>query len=90
MKSKQVWMKSKSSTLMKLNPSLYPCVSKISPRSDFICVADLSRRKTDLVEKDLNFLSKQNHQFDEIVLFVHDEIQTCLDEIVREASNFIV
>ena len=30
----------------------------ISSRRDFIRKADLSRRKTDLVEKDLNFLSK--------------------------------
>jgi len=43
-------MKSKSSTLMKLNPSLYP-PKAISSQSDFICEADLFRRKTDLTEK---------------------------------------
>ena len=32
--------------------------SKISSRSDFICKADLFRRKTDLIEKTANFVSK--------------------------------
>ena len=50
MKSKQVWMKSKPMASMKLNPSTYS-PKAISSRSDFICKADLFRRKTDLVEK---------------------------------------
>ena len=60
MKSKQVWMKSKPVASMKLNPSTYS-PKAISSRSDFICKADLFRRKTDLVEKSV--LKKSVHFF---------------------------
>ena len=51
MKSKQVWMKSKPYGFDEIKSVFISLRSKISSRSDFICGADLFRRKTDLVEK---------------------------------------
>ena len=51
MKSKQVWMKSKTSASMKLNPSLYPCEARFHHEVISSTIVDLFRRKTDLTEK---------------------------------------
>ena len=58
MKSKQVWMKSKPYGFDEIKSVFLSLRRKISSRSDFICVADLFRRKTNLVEKTVGFLSK--------------------------------
>ena len=58
MKSKQVWMKSKPFGFDEIKSVFISRRSRISSRSDFICIADLFRRKTDLTEKTANFVSK--------------------------------
>ena len=62
MKSKQVWMKSKPFGFDEIKSVL------ISAKGDFICVVDLFRRKTDLVEKTVD--SIRIYRFFWIIMYI--------------------
>ena len=51
MKSKHVWMKSKLYSFDEIKSAFYPCEARFHHKVISSALADLSRRKTDLVEK---------------------------------------
>ena len=58
MKSKQVWMKSKLYGFDEIKSVYLSAAGDFTCNADFFHAVDLFRRKTDLVEKTANFVSK--------------------------------
>ena len=58
MKSKQAWMKSKFSNFDEIKSVFISAVGDFICEADFIHEVDLFRRKTDLVEKSTNLVSR--------------------------------